>query len=423
MSTVRVTPRPVRGTVFAPPSKSYTHRALVVGHLAGHAYRVVGPLDSADTRATARGITALGTRVRYRRGNWTVGARGEKLSRRTVTIDCGESGTTLRFLVAVAALDGRRVLLTGRGRLLERPMEGLLAALRKLGADCRIRPETSAVEIEGPLHSGRVSLDASESSQFASALLLTLPTVEGESIVRLVGPIVSAPYLEATESVLRFHGVRVVREGRSYRIPGGQRFRGTRFLVPGDASSAAYLWAAAAISDGEVQVHGIPRAWPQADRAILPLLRQAGANVTPLSDGARVTGPVRRPFRVDLTDAPDLYPLAGVLAARITGPSHLAGAAHVVGKESDRKAGTARLVRALGARVRSGRNALVIQGTGTPRPFVVRDLADHRMVMSAAVGALAASGPSLIGEARSVDKSFPEFWKFFERLAPGATRP
>lgn len=419
MSVVRLFPHRVAGSVVAPPSKSYTHRALVAAHLSGRAYRVVNPLDSDDTRATARGLTALGTPVHRRRGVWTVGPPSSDRVSPLVRIDCGESGTTLRFLTAVAALSDRRVVLRGRGRLPQRPVASLLRALAALGATARVVPPSSAVEVQGPIHSGRVSLDASESSQFASALLFALPTLEGDSVLRLTGPIVSAPYIEATLAVLAHHRVRVHPTRRVYRIPGGQRYRRVTFHVPGDASSAAYLWTAAAVTGGKVRVTGLPNAWPQADGAILSLLHRAGAKVTASPESATVEGPVDRPFSVDLTDTPDLYPLAGVLASVVRGRSLLLGASHVAGKESDRRVGTERVARGLGARVRRVPGGLAVEGTGSPRPLSLRDLSDHRMVMSAAVGALVAEGPSSIGDARAVDKSFPKFWEVLHQLSGG----
>jgi 3-phosphoshikimate 1-carboxyvinyltransferase len=257
---------------------------------------------------------------------------------------------------------------------------------------------------------GRARLEASRSSQFVSALLLTLPVCPRDSVVQLSGPIVSAPYIAATRAVMARHGISLPPGDRTLRIRGRQVYRGGQFQVPGDASSAAYLWAAAAVSGGDVRVEGVPTSWPQADLAILPLLARNGAEVVRTSRGARVRAGPRRAFTVDLTDAPDLYPLAGVLAATTPGASRLRGAAHVVLKESDRRAGTARLARALGARVQFRAGGLDIRGTAQPRSFAVGDLDDHRLVMSAAVGALAADGVSTIGDAHAVAKSFPAFW-------------
>lgn len=410
MTSVRIAPGRAAGTVLAPPSKSYTHRALVAAHLSGRTYRIVDPLDSEDTRATARAISALGTPVRRRKNIWTVTPQESEPAEALITIDCGESGTTWRFATALAARLGTRVALGGRGRLPARPMAELLSALRTLGADCRQDPARGVVTIRGPIHSGSVALDASRSSQFASALLFVLPTLDDGSVLRLTGPIVSGPYIEATVALLARHRVRVTREGRKFQVPGGQTYRGSRFRPTGDASSAAYLWTAAALTGGEVKVEGVDPDWPQADRAILPLLEQTGAGVIRARRSATVRGRALHPFRVDLSGAPDLYPLAGVLAASIPGRSEIRGAAHVELKESDRRAATADLARAFGARVSVFSDRMVIEGTSEPRAVHRTDLADHRLVMSAAVGALSAGTASTLGNARAVEKSFPGFW-------------
>jgi 3-phosphoshikimate 1-carboxyvinyltransferase len=416
VTIVRLAPGIAFGRVDAPPSKSYTHRGLIAGHLARRTFRVRDPLDSEDTRATAAGVSQLGTPVTPAGSEWIVRARAAPKIGERVVVDCGESGTTLRFLTAVAARSTAEVVLRGRGRLPHRPVEELLSALRTLGATARRDPADGSVRVRGPLRPGHVVLDASVSSQFASALLLVLPTLDGESRVRLRGPIVSAPYLEATRAVLRHHGIRVRARGRDLVVPGHQRYRGAGFRVPGDASSAAYLWSSAATTGGKVIVDGIPADWPQADLAVLALLEAAGVSVREGRTGATVEGRAHRPFDVDLTPSPDLYPLAGAVAATIPGRSRLRGAAHVVFKESDRKRSTARLARALGARVTVSPEGLAIEGTEHPRPVNLRDLDDHRLVMAAAVGALAADRTSTLGDAAAVNKSFPDFWAALAEL-------
>jgi len=417
MSARSVRPGVVRGSIRAPPSKSYTHRALLAAHLSGRPYHVVRPLDSEDTRATAEAIRQLGSSVRREPARWSV--RPNVADRRTeVAIDCGESGTTLRLIAPIAALSGRRVRLTGRGRLPRRPIAELFRAIESLGARCRRLSDAAELpaEVEGPLHGGTVRIDASQSSQFASALLLVLPVLPEDSRLELAGPIVSEPYIEATLRVLDRHGIRFQRHGRQFLVPGRQRYRGARFDVPGDASSAAYFWVAAALTHGRVRVGGISPEWPQADLAVLPLLRSAGARVRTTARGTTVEGARLRPFHVNLTRSPDLYPLAGVVAAAIPGVSRLSGAAHVAWKESDRRAGTERLARALGAEVRPSRGGLAIRGRDHLRSFRLADLDDHRLVMSAAVSALAAGGVSEVGDAAAVAKSFPEFWAALDSL-------
>ncbi len=424
MTAVVVRPGTATGRLSAPASKSYTHRALVAGHLAHRSYRIRGPLDADDTRATARALATLGTTVRRTRDAWTLTPRASSRGSALPPIDCGESGTTLRFVSALASLQDRPVRLIGHGRLGDRPMAELRLALEHLGAQCRStrRGHGLPLEVEGPVHGGRVRLRASESSQFASALLFILPTLDEDSRLTLVGPVVSRPYLDATLAVLRHHRVTVRSSDREFTIPGRQRYRGAVFDVPGDASSAAYLWAAAAVSGGIVRVEGIPASWPQADLAVLDLLERAGARVRRLGSGAEVRGETPRPFTVDLTDSPDLFPLAGVLAATTPGRSELRGAEQVAGKESDRRAETVRLARAFGASARPSLHRVVIEGARRPKAISVRGLRDHRLVMSAAVGALAAHGRSTIGESEAVRKSFPGFWEALEGLSDRGVR-
>jgi len=419
VTQVRIRPGPVRGVVRAPPSKSYTHRALVTAHLAGRRFAVVRPLWSNDTLRTVGAIRALGSQVTLGRDRWIVTPSRRGSQRGRSRIDCGESGTTLRFASALAALHYRPVELVGRGRLPLRPMGALTTALRTLGASVEepAPPRSLPMVVRGPIRGGSVVVDASESSQFVSALLLALPTVSEASVLRLSGPPVSEPYIEATVAVLRSSRIRVTKGRQRFRIPGRQSYRGTSFRVPGDASSAAYLWAAAAVAGGAVTVLGLPDPWPQADLAVLQLLRRFGARVVSRPRGTTVAFRERRPFRVELTDSPDLYPLAGVLAATARGVSTLAGAAHVAAKESDRRVETIRLATGMGATVRATADALRIEGRDDPRPLAVRDATDHRIVMSAAIGALAASGPSWVGRADAVNKSFPGFWAVLSQIS------
>ena len=420
MTEITLHPAEARGRIRAPPSKSFTHRALVAGFLTGRTHRIRNPLVSDDTNATRVGLARLGLKISGTTEVWTL--RPVRREGRAPTIDCRESGTTLRFLTAVAALGSRPVRFIGRGRLPDRPIEDLYRALEQLGGSVRREGLSQAVPatVEGPLRSGLVRIRGSVSSQFISALLMVLPSLDGDSTLEIVGPRVSRPYVEATRAVLGHHGVHSRATARGYEVPGNQRFQARGFDVPGDASSAAYLWAAAAVTGGSVEVRGVSTALPQADRRILDLLEEMGADVRRKQDDAAVSGRVSRGVDVDLTEAPDLFPLVGVVAAVVPdGRSQLRGAAHAATKESDRRAGTLDLVRAMGARVAVTRRGIAVRGVERPRALRLTRLADHRMVMSAGVAALAARGPSRIGDANAVRKSFPEFWLALTQLGAG----
>jgi 3-phosphoshikimate 1-carboxyvinyltransferase len=415
MSTATVHPGVAHGSARAPPSKSYTHRALVAAHLAHRPFDVVRPLVADDTRATARGLHALGSLVDVNDQRWRLSPSSHPVQRPRVR--CGNSGTTLRFLTAVAAAQAQPVWFEGGAQLSARPIAGLAESLRASGVEVTVAgARTLPMKVRGPLQPGQLHVDGSVSSQYVSALLLVLPTLAGPSTLSVDGERVSEPYIASTAAVLRSLGVRLNGGDGRWKVPAPQAVTGRRFEVPGDASSAAYLWAAAAVTGGQVALRGIPGRWPQADRLILELLGQAGARVRESADGARVSGPVETPFDIDLTGAPDLYPLAGAIAALIPGPSTIRGAAHVVFKESDRRAATIRLVQDLGGRAMFRGGRLRIHGTRHPRAIRMRPSDDHRVVMSAAVAALRADGPSRIGDARAVRKSFPGFWSALRGL-------
>jgi 3-phosphoshikimate 1-carboxyvinyltransferase len=217
--------------------------------------------------------------------------------------------------------------------------------------------------------------------------------------------------------MLRLLGASVRGRGPRYRIDPPRRSRIPRaFSVPGDASSAAYLWTAAAVSGGDVTVRGVPTDWPQADLKILRVLRASGTRISRTSDSVRAAGRAVRPVDVELTDAPDLVPLVGILAAGIAGRSRIRGAAHAIWKESDRRQGTARLVRELGGSIEVRPDQLVIDGTGTPTRIRRSASHDHRLVLSAAVAAVGADGESLVGRAEAVRKSYPGFWRDLRAL-------
>lgn len=422
MSAVRVLPARVRGRFHAPPSKSYTHRALVAAYLAKEPCEVLRPLDSDDTRATRRGIQALGATVVATRRGWKVGPEGSRARPRRRVVFCRASGTTLRFLSAVAALDPRPTRFEGAPRLAERPIGDLYQSLRHLGAHVASPSRFRGLPcvVRGPIHSGQIEIRGDTSSQFTSAMLMVLPTVDGPSTLHVLGQIVSRPYVAATLALLQDRGVKVRSRAREFAVPGGQSYQSGPIVVPGDASSAAYVWAAAAATQGRVDVEGVPRDLPQADLAILPILEQMGARVEATSGGIRVSGRLDRPVSVDMTDTPDLFPLVAVLAALVAGRrSRLRGAPQLVYKESDRRLESVRLARAVGGKVSVFPGHVDIVGTDCPRSLDLPTLDDHRLVMSAAVAALAAPGPSRLGRREAVTKSFPGFWDALAALTEG----
>ena len=380
---------------------------------------LVGPLEAEDTWALARCLTAMGAAVAPSTAGLSVHGplRG---SDHEVILDAGESGTAARFLAALAAATPGRFRLVGSPRLERRPMAGLVAALRAGGADVASEGQGDRMPLAirgGTLRSGPLTVDATSSSQFVSALLLAAVAVEGGLEVRPEGPFPSAPYVEATRDALEAFGHGVSVDGGGFRVGRGASASPRRYEIPGDYSSAIPLLACAGILGGEVGVAGL--AWPSrdADAGALACLASMGLELSmePGRVRAACDGAVR-PLEAVATDFPDSVPALAALAAFSPGTSRIAGIAHLRGKESDRIASVAALLRAAGGSVREERDALVIDGgLSLPRAARLPTAADHRLVMAASLIALRRSGTLIEGPGH-VRKSYPRFFADLESL-------
>ena len=388
----------LEGRVRAPPSKSYTHRAFFLALLADGESTIEEPLVSDDTEATLNAIRAFGAEA-----DWNRVVPPEEL--RKAEINARESGTTARISVAVASLARGRSVVDGEGRLRERPFVPLVRALRSLGA--KVRGEKLPIEVFGGMPGGRVSVDASLSSQFVTALLILASKVgmrvEFEKAV-------SKPYIEMTLRTMEAFGVTFERDGGVRVFPG---VKGTKFHVPGDYSSASFFLVAGALY-GRMRVENLDPGDVQADMAIVEILREIGANVKVGRDYVEVSRGELRGFEIDCSDFPDLFPILSVLAAYAEGRSVIR-CRQLRYKESDRvRAMAVNLVRA-GVRVRELEDGLEIQG-GRPRGVVVEDFNDHRVAMAMAVLGLGARGETVIKNERVVAKSYPGFFDDLRRL-------
>ena len=413
----------VRGTVAAPPSKSGTNRALLLAALSPEPVRILRPLDSGDTRVLARCLRAMGARITDLSGGLSVGGPLGSTSGEDVVLDAGDSGTAARFLAGLAAAVPGRYLLTGSEQLLRRPMAELVAALRSAGAAIRCTGEEGFLPLAiegGTLRSGDVTVDASRSGQFLSALLLAGVAVEGGLTVRSRGAVASAPYVEATLQALREFGHSVERtpEGAIGVRRGGGAI--SSYEVPGDWSSALPFFAAAGIAGGEVSVTGLR--WPSgdADAQALEVVASMGVHVDREAEEIRARGDrgALGPVSVEARDFPDAVPALAVLAIFAAGESRFRGIRHLRWKESDRIAGVETLATAAGARCVAGDDEIAI--TGPPRPGRAAPLRmptfdDHRLAMAAALLSLAL--PSILIESPGcVGKSYPGFFRDLETI-------
>jgi 3-phosphoshikimate 1-carboxyvinyltransferase len=404
---------PVDAALIAPPSKSVTHRALVVAAVASGESEVVAPLDADDTRRTLAGLVAMGVGVTVEPAVWRVqGAQGRP--RGGGAIDLAASGTSARFLTALASVAAEPVTLDGTARLRERPMSELVSSLTALGASIEASPEGRLPIRTGgrAVRGGEVVVSGARSSQFASALLLTAAAFDRGLRLAVAAPRVSFSYVELTVQVLESFGVEVRREDAFTYVVPPQSIRGRRVRVEGDHSSASYLLAATAILGGRIRIEGLRRESRQPDARFLTDLASLGCKVEPHDGGIVLTAPGRIPaFTWDLTDAPDLAPTAAALAVFAEGPSTLTGISHLAYKESDRIRALERALTQCGAAVslRDGALTIVPARAADGREVIVDVADDHRIAMALAVVGLKRPGIT-IGRLDVVEKSYPRFW-------------
>ncbi|AEN07115.1 3-phosphoshikimate 1-carboxyvinyltransferase [Halolamina sp.] len=421
----------VAGRCRAPPSKSYTHRAILAAGYAGEA-TIEDPLVSADTKATMRAVEAFGGEVDRLRLKETGALPVDGFDGRPATpddvIDCANSGTTMRLVTACAALGEGLTVLTGDESLRSRPQGPLLSALDELGtrAESTRRNGQAPLVLGGPLSGGEVAIPGDVSSQYITALLMAGAVTDEGLDIELETALKSAPYVEITLEVLDAFGVDAEHTADGFRVPGGQQYdpESGRYAVPGDFSSISYLAAAGAVAaeDGEaVTVEGAqPSA--QGDTAIVEILEQMGADI----DWDREAGELNAAagalsgVEVDVGDTPDLLPTIAAVGAIADGDTRIVNCEHVRYKETDRVSAMAEELGTLGVETTEKQDKLTVHGGDSELVGAEVDgRGDHRIAMALAIAGLVAKGTTTIAGAEHVDVSFPNFWSVLEDL--GAT--
>jgi 3-phosphoshikimate 1-carboxyvinyltransferase len=399
---------PVDAVVALPGSKSITARALILAALADGPSRLIRPLRARDTDLMAGGLRALGVRIEDDGEDQVLTPTA---LRGPATVDAGLAGTVLRFLPPVAALADGPVTVDGDPRLRDRPNAGLLAAMRAIGVEVDDGGRGRApftVHGTGRVKGGAVEVDASESSQIVSGLLLAAARFDDGIDLSLTGGVPSMPHVEMTVTTLREHGVEVIATDRGWRVAPGP-IAARDVVVEPDLSNAAPFLAAALVTGGRVTVRDWPQVTTQPGAQLERLLADMGAEVTRTPDGGlQVTGTgTIAPLVADLGEVGELTPVLAALCALAEGTSRLTGIGHLRGHETDRLQALDEVLSAVGARVQQLPDGLVIE-PGPRRPALLDSYADHRMVHAAAVLGLAIDGLRA-GDPGAVTKTLPDF--------------
>lgn len=431
MQKALIKPAALRGAVTPPVSKSAAHRAMICASLAAGESAIAPFSPSDDMRATLGAIGALGVTSRLESGTLFIrglsaaggipevsgaAASGAEASGAEATIDCLESGSTLRFLIPVAAALGRPCVFIGRGRLPTRPVGPYLSCLPGAGAVLQTEGGLP-LRLCGRLRTGVYRLPGDVSSQFVTGLLLALPLLDGDSRIALTSPLQSAGYVTLTRSIMRDFGVETRPIADGWLIPGGQQYQACPFKVEGDWSQAAF-WLAAGALGGPVACRGLRPDSAQGDREIVPLLRRFGAHVESGGGTVTVSRSELRGIEIDARQIPDLVPILAVLACFARGRTVIRGAERLRLKESDRLHAMARGLTFLGASAAEREDGLVIDGSGEEGPSggEADGAGDHRIVMALSIAAAHCRGGGAVTGSGSVAKSYPGFFEDFSAL-------
>lgn len=410
---VRIKPSKLIGRVNAPSSKSFSHRMLIAAALAGGVSEISNISASEDIDATVGALAALGAKI-FREGN-TYTVMGIKTPAASAVIDCRESGSTMRFIIPIAAALGCSCEFRGKGKLPERPITPYIRELGKNGAVITKTEGVMPFVMNGTLKGGNYVLEGDISSQFITGLLFALPLCSGNSVIRLASKLESKPYADMTVEALSRFGITIDESEDKdslpvYRIRGGQKYRSADVSVEGDYSQAAFYFAANALGS-EIKVDNLSEKSVQGDKKILEII--GGISYNKINDSGLRRLPA---FSADVSDIPDLVPILAVLGCFTDGVSRITGAKRLKIKESNRLEAIASALGNIGGKITVGDDSLEIEPVDGFHSGVIDGCNDHRIVMASAIASTMADGEITITGAEAVAKSYPDFWTDFASL-------
>lgn len=425
MSTAIVKKSALYGTVQAPSSKSVAHRIMICAALSRSKCYIKNVSQSNDMDATISCLETLGAKF-TRTGSTLFLDAGEfvqKNSKEKFTLNCKESGTTLRIMIPICAALGLNVTFIGEGRLPQRPLDEYLSLLPLHGVSCTMGKDFLPLTINGRLNGEHFEISPKVSSQYVTGLLLALSLLDNDTTLKLTGDLVGSQYVDITADVMRKFGVSVSFADNTYTLSGAHSFcaraeysdESIGINVEGDWSQAAFFLCAGAIS-GDVTVTNLDINSRQGDKAIVDILKAFGANIELQNDSVRVTKSALKGAEVDALDTPDLVPVVAVLSSYADGNTNIYGVERLKFKESDRLLSTSDMINSLGGEATYTDSCMTIIGKRHLTGGNVQSYNDHRIVMASAVGALLCDNDTVIQDAQSVNKSYTDFFDDYNSL-------
>jgi len=418
MDLVSITPSHLKGTVTVPPSKSFAHRALIAAFLSNEPCTIKNLSMSADIKATLDCIKKAGTVFSYlpKTLSLTFKKSSAYLSE-DILFDCGESGSTLRFFIPIILALFGKAKFTGHGRLMERPLDPYFKIFDQ--KDIKYSIKNGILSLNGKLSAGEFTLDGSVSSQFLTGLLFALPTLDGDSRIKIDGDLSSRGYIDITLDVLKTFGIEIENLNYStFVIKGNQKYIGKSYTIEGDFSQAAFFLVAGALGC-DITLKGLLENSLQGDKEIINIIEKVGAAIKRSDDGTLCAKPssAMHGITVDADEIPDLVPILAVLLSFCKGKSRIENAGRLRIKESDRLAAITKELKKMGADIIEGPDFLEISGKQILSGADISSWNDHRIAMATAIAACRCEGTVTIsGAKKAVKKSYPNFFDEYEKL-------
>ena len=400
----------LEGSVKAPASKSYTIRAVLSALLADGTSAINDPLISLDTKASIDVCGKLGGKIRKFDEGLKIDGVAGKIRNPGSTLDTLNSGTTIRLATAISGISKDRITLTGDESIQKRPIQPLADALSQMGVRVKTTNGNPPVEVQGPLQGGECNIRGDISSQFISGLLMASPYAAKDTTINITTELKSRPYVDLTLNMLKLFKIKVGNSKySSFHVEAGQVYSAAEYTVEGDYSSAAFILAAAALTESKVTVHNLFSDSLQADKRIVGIIRDMGAKVDVKRDSVTVRGSGRlHGVKADLSDSPDLLPIVSVLGALAEGETIIYNTEHARLKECDRIKAMHSELKKMRADVTEKQDGLVLKG-GALYGATLDSWNDHRIVMSMAVAGLKAQGKTKIADSEVAAVTFPDF--------------
>lgn len=414
MTKVKITPTALKGEVTIPPSKSLSHRAIICAALSKGESRVENLIFSEDIIATAKAMESLGIKMELEEDSINI-IGTNKLKLINNEIDCNESGSTLRFIIPIALLADGEVTFTGRGRLTSRPLTTYYNIFDKEGIEYNTKSGLP-LKAKGSLKPSTYEVEGNISSQFITGLMFTLPLLNGDSKIKIIGDLESKGYVDLTIDVLKQYGVEIINNDyKEFIVKGSQEYKSQNYRVEGDYSQVAFFIVAGLLG-GEITCLDVKKDSLQGDKAIVDIVRKMGGKIEIFEDKLKVYPSKTHGAVIDASQCPDLVPIIATLGALSEGETRIINAERVRIKESDRLEAMRCELNKIGADIKETPDGLIINGKKSLKGGIVEGWNDHRIVMAMAIASIRCEDDLIIEGSEAIKKSYPTFFEDFKKL-------